>query len=168
MHPECTVNQGLDAVFLKAHLAYLDEIKYQCMPSSDENNLHKKDVMIKKIIYLDRNNDSGCWADISKAIKSAFGKQQAKTYKSVLILPESHPDFNPKLYNNVNHICPQMIYECIKRIFGRKQHECLSNSNRPKVVEIALRFTKLYDGVDLTDAKALRTHFDDFIYLDLL
>jgi hypothetical protein len=61
-----------------------------------------------------------------------------------------------------------MIYECVKRIFGRKQHECLSNSNRPKVVEISLRFAKLYDGVDLADQQVLRTYFDDFIYLDLL
>lgn len=61
-----------------------------------------------------------------------------------------------------------MIYECVKRIFGRKQHECLSNSNRPKVIEISLRFAKLYDGVDLSDQAVLRKHFDDFIYLDLL
>lgn len=61
-----------------------------------------------------------------------------------------------------------MIYECVKRIFGRKSHECLSSSNRPKVMEIALRFTKLYDGVDLTDEKVLRTYFDDFILLDFM
>ena len=35
-------------------------------------------------------------------------------------------------------------------------------------MEIALRFTKLYDGVDLTDEKALRSFFDDFITLDFM
>lgn len=61
-----------------------------------------------------------------------------------------------------------MIYECVKRIFGRKSHECLSNSNRPKVMEIALRFTKLYDGIDLSDANVLKKYFDDFITLDFM
>lgn len=61
-----------------------------------------------------------------------------------------------------------MIYECIKRIFGRKSHECLSNTNRPKVVDVALRFAKLYDGVDLSDSSVLKEYFDDFIHLDLM
>ena len=41
-----------------------------------------------------------------------------------------------------------MIYECIKRIFGRKSHDCLSGENKPKVVEVMLKFAKLYDGID--------------------
>lgn len=35
-------------------------------------------------------------------------------------------------------------------------------------MEIALRFTKLYDGIDLSDGKALREYFDDFITLDFM
>ena len=55
-----------------------------------------------------------------------------------------------------------MIFECIKRIFGRKDHTCLSSENKPKVVEVILKFAKLYDGVDLSKDDILRSHFDDF------
>ena len=61
-----------------------------------------------------------------------------------------------------------MIYECIKRIFGRKDHTCLSSANKPKVVEVILKFSKLYDGVDLSNDDVLRTYFDDFVRLDFL
>ena len=40
------------------------------------------------------------------------------------------------------------MFECIKRIFSRKAHDCLSSENKPKVVEVVLKFAKLYDGVD--------------------
>ena len=43
-----------------------------------------------------------------------------------------------------------MIYECIKRIFSRKSHDCLSSENKPKVVEVLLKFARLYDGVDFS------------------
>ena len=73
---------------------------------ADENAGTEKDLMLKQIIYLDRNNSSDCWPEISKAIESGIGKQSSKTFKSVLILPEQHPDFNPSLYNHLNHISP--------------------------------------------------------------
>lgn len=60
------------------------------------------------------------------------------------------------------------MFECIKRIFGRPLHDCLSSANKPKVVEVILKFAKLYDGVDLSDDQILRTHFDDFVRLDFL
>ena len=71
-------------------------------------------------------------------------------------------------YQTLNSICPQMIFECIKRIFGRKDHTCLSSANKPKVVEVILKFAKLYDGVDLSNDDVLRTYFDDFVRLDFL
>ena len=61
-----------------------------------------------------------------------------------------------------------MMFECIKRIFGRPAHDCLSSANKPKVVEVILKFAKLYDGVDLSNDQVLRTHFDDFVRLDFL
>ena len=61
-----------------------------------------------------------------------------------------------------------MIYECIKRIFSRKSHDCLSSENKPKAVEVILKFAKLYDGIDLNSDKVLRQHFDDFVRLDFL
>ena len=61
-----------------------------------------------------------------------------------------------------------MMYECIKRIFYRKSHDCLSAENKPKVVEVILKFAKLYDGVDLSNDAALTQFFDGFIRLDFL
>jgi hypothetical protein len=68
----------------------------------------------------------------------------------VLLVPEQHP-FDKALYHTVNPISPQFQYECIKRIFGRKEHDCLSSANKPKVVEVILKFAKLYDGVNFDD-----------------
>jgi len=60
------------------------------------------------------------------------------------------------------------MYECIKRIFGREDHSCLSAACKPKVVEIILKFAKLYDGFDLNNDDTLRSYFDDFVRLDFL
>ena len=79
-----------------------------------------------------------------------------KTYKTVLVVPEQHQDFNASLYHTTNPICPQMMFECIKRIFGRPSHDCLSSANKPKVVEVILKFAKLYDGADFSSDKMLR------------
>jgi hypothetical protein len=68
----------------------------------------------------------------------------------------------------MNPICPQMIYECIKRIFGRKSHDCLSSENKPKVVEVILKFAKLYDGVDFRNDNQLKQFFDIVVRLDFL
>lgn len=43
------------------------------------------------------------------------------------------------------------MYECIKRIFSRPNHECLSSENKPKVAEVILKFAKLYDGIDFKE-----------------
>lgn len=61
-----------------------------------------------------------------------------------------------------------MMFECIKRIFGRPKHDCLSAENKPKVVEVILKFAKLYDGSDFNDDTHLRKYFDDFVRLDFL
>ena len=61
-----------------------------------------------------------------------------------------------------------MIYECIKRIFGRKSHDCLSSENKPKVVEVILKFAKLYDGIDLQNDDKLKEHFDQVVRFDFL
>lgn len=75
-------------------------------------------------------------------------------------MPNQHADFDPALYHTFNPICPHMMYECIKRIFGRKSHDCLSAENKPKVVEVILKFAKLYDGAQLDNDQALKKNFD--------
>lgn len=67
----------------------------------------------------------------------------------------------------MNPISPQFIYECIKRIFGRKAHDCLSAENKPKVIEVILKFAKLYDGVDFHNPSHL-AHFDHCIRLEFM
>ena len=59
--------------------------------------------------------------------------------------------FDYKLYNSRNPICPHLTYECIRRIFGRKDHGCLSSANKPKAVEVVLKFVKLHDGFNFAD-----------------
>ena len=61
-----------------------------------------------------------------------------------------------------------MMFECIKRIFGRPSHDCLSSACKPKVVEVILKFAKLYDGADFQSDDRLKQHFDDFVRLDFL
>jgi len=108
------------------------------------------------------------WPDIHRTIKKAYQGCPTKTHKSVIILPEQHPNFDASLYHTQNPICPQMMFECIKRIFGRPKHDCLSSANKPKVVEVILKFAKLYDGSDFSNDEQLRKHFDDCVRLDFL
>lgn len=124
--------------------------------------------MLKQFIYLDRNNTPDVWGDIQKTIISAHKNRTVKDFRTILIVPKQHRDFEPKLYKTLNPICPQMIYECSKRIFNRKQHNCLSGANKPKVVDVILKFTKLYDGVDLNDDVFLHKYFDQVVRLDFL
>ena len=63
----------------------------------------------------------------------------------------------------MNPISPHYIYECIKRIFSRKSHDCLSSENKPKVAEVILKFARLYDGIDFSDPQAFRRYFDSHL-----
>ena len=60
------------------------------------------------------------------------------------------------------------MYECIKRIFSRKSHDCLSSENKPKVVEVILKFAKLYDGFDFNDEGQMSLYFDHCIKLEFM
>ena len=42
----------------------------------------------------------------------------------------------------------------------------MSNENKPKVVEVVLKFAKLYDGVDFNDNRFMDSMFDDYIIYD--
>jgi len=67
-----------------------------------------------------------------------------------------------------NPICPHLIFECCKRIFNRKEHGCLSGENKPKAVEVVLKFAKLHDHFDFHDENQLRSYFDDILFLDFM
>lgn len=157
------MHQAIDIIRDKADQDYLDAIASHCNSSvSNENaanSLHGEPVLSKQLIYLDRNNTPDVWSDIQKTIEKSnkdSKKQSVRPYKTILILPEQHIDFDRSSYTTQNPICPQMIYECIKRIFGRKSHDCLSSENKPKVVEVILKFARLYDGVDFSNDESMR------------
>jgi hypothetical protein len=44
----------------------------------------------------------------------------------------------------------------------------LSGENKPKVIEVILKFAKLYDGTDFNDEKQLLSYFDSYIKLDFM
>ena len=69
---------------------------------------------------------------------------------SVVLLPKME-DFDFSRYNKLNPICPHLTFECIKRIFGRKSHNCLSGANKDKSVEVILKFVKLHDDFNFKD-----------------
>lgn len=76
-------------------------------------------------------------------------------YKTLIMLPLQIP-FDNSRYLKVNPICPELTYESIKRIFGRVKHGCLNGSNKPKAVEVVLKFVKLYDGANFLDKNNLK------------
>ena len=90
-----------------------------------------------------------------------------KDYRSVVLLPKME-SWDRSLYRERNPICPHLIYECCKRIFGRKDHSCLSGANKPKAVEIVLKFAKLHDGFDFDDQLQVKEYFDDIAVLDFM
>jgi hypothetical protein len=90
-----------------------------------------------------------------------------RDYRTVVLLPKQEP-FNKSLYYSKNPICPHLIFECCKRIFNRRAHGCLSGDNKPKVVEVVLKFAKLHDGYDFDDYEQLHSFFDDVLVLDFM
>jgi hypothetical protein len=90
-----------------------------------------------------------------------------RDYRTVVLLPKQET-FNKSLYNSKNPICPHLIFECCKRIFNRRAHGCLSGDNKPKVVEVVLKFAKLHDGYDFDDYDQLHSFFDDVLVLDFM
>jgi hypothetical protein len=56
----------------------------------------------------------------------------------------------------------------MKRIFSRRSHDCLSAENKPKVVEVILKFAKLYEGVDFQDEEFLSQYFDHHLHLNFM
>lgn len=75
---------------------------------------------------------------------------------------------SPKHIFHLNPIHPCLTYECIRRIFNRESHSCLSAENKPKAVEVVLKFVKLHDGVDFQDQAQLQKLFSAIISVDFV
>jgi hypothetical protein len=118
----------------------------------------------KTIIYLDRNNTPDIWSDIRKTIVE-FHAGKPKDWATVILLPKQE-DWDRSQYKTLNPICPHLIYECCKRIFNRTEHGCLNSSNKPKVIDVILKFAKLHDGFDFE--KMPLQYFDFMLNLDFL
>lgn len=85
----------------------------------------------------------------------------------MVLLPKQEA-WDKTLYKLKNPICPHLIYECCKRIFGRKEHGCLNASNKPKVIDVVLKFAKLHDKFDFDDQQQLQSYFDHSVVLDFM
>ena len=85
----------------------------------------------------------------------------------MVLLPKQEP-WDKSLYVRKNPICPHLIFECCTRIFNRKEHGCLSGNNKPKAVEVVLKFAKLHDEFDFCDERQVRSYFDDILFLDFM
>ena len=108
----------------------------------------------KTIVYLDRNNTPDIWGDIKRTVvessKATSTTGLPKDYRTVVLLPKQE-QFDKSLYRTKNPICPHLIFECCNRIFKRREHGCLSGNNKPKAVEVVLKFAKLHDDFDFQD-----------------
>ena len=197
-HPEVPFHEIIDIIRGKADQDYLDEIARHCISDFDGakfqheakraaktlidlENAHPNLVssksssskanrnLPKQIIYLDRNNTPDVWGDIQRAVEenSSNAPGKPKDYRTVVLLPKQEP-FDKTLYRAQNPICPHLIFECCKRIFNRKAHGCLSGDNKPKVVEVVLKFAKLHDGFDFEDMQQIHSYFDDVLVLDFM
>ncbi|TNV80694.1 hypothetical protein FGO68_gene7919 [Halteria grandinella] len=109
-------------------------------------------VSTNNILYLDRNNTPDIWGSISTA---------SPHVTSILLTPiqptyTSHPFLKP------NPITPDLFFHCAKRIFSRYSHDCLSAADKPKAIEVLLKFTRLYDNASFTEQR----HFSERIEID--
>lgn len=120
----------------------------------------------KSIIYLDRNNTPDVWGDIRDTIVNSH-PAGFKDYSTVVLLPKQEP-WDTTLYRTTNPICPHLIFECCKRIFNRKEHGCLNGSNKPKVIDVILKFAKLHDGFDFQNMEQVHSYFDQVLVLDFM
>ena len=124
----------------------------------------------KTIVYLDRNNTPDIWGDIKKTVDETSREAVAlggKRHRTVVLLPKQER-FDKTLYRRKNPICPHLIFECCNRIFKRREHGCLSGENKPKAVEVVLKFAKLHDDFDFDDEEQVSSYFDDVLCLDFM
>ena len=93
------------------------------------------------------------WGDIKRTIDESSqhnDEASGKQHRTVVLLPKQE-QWDKSLYKKKNPICPHLIFECCNRIFKRKEHGCLSAENKPKAVEVVLKFAKLHDEFDFHD-----------------
>lgn len=104
-HPEVSQHEAIDIIRGKADQDYLDAITFQCDYTNGDIN-SENSFKTKQIIYLDRNNTPDVWGDIQKTITKANKSKKVKEFKTVLMVPEQHPDFDISSYTTLNSICP--------------------------------------------------------------
>jgi len=133
-HPETPFHDVIDIIRPLADAEYLSRIR-------DHSSY----------AYLDRNNTPDVWPSILHAI---MGRP------SVLLVPEQPAFGHP--YSRPNPISPHLFFHCATRIFQRPIHSCLSGADKPKAIEVLLKFTRLYDHCDLSKP----TPFNDLLHVD--
>lgn len=69
-HPEVGQHEAIDIIRPKADQDYLDAITFHCNDNVDNEN-SSSEFLVKRMIYLDRNNTPDIWPDINRTIKEA-------------------------------------------------------------------------------------------------
>eukprot|EP00347_Sterkiella_histriomuscorum_P002864 403366501 len=114
---------------------------------------------ILEILFIDKNNTPDKWETISTFLrKLAIENNQETAQKLIMLVPQQAP-FNPTIYKISNAICPQFVYECLFRIFNRKNH-CLSHEHKPKAVEVILKYQKFFDNISFDNDSTILQYFD--------
>ena len=171
-HPDTPFHEIIDIIRDKADRDYLDQVAAQAgsnddpLPIGRSRTSTAKPNLPKTIVFLDRNNTPDVWGDIRDTI-AASHEGRAKDYRTVVLLPKMEA-WPKEQFRAKNPICPHLVYECCKRIFGRKEHGCLNSENKPKAVEVVLKFAKLHDGFDFDDRDQILSYFDDVLTLDFM
>ncbi len=162
-HPGREFHEVIDIIRALADKEFLDDIlsySEQDKVTAAADDVTRPLLMQQKtLIYLDRNNTPDIWPDIQKAIA------QQRNSRTILILPTQ---MNVPAYRCQNPLSPAFFFECCNRIFKRPKHECLSSDNKPKVIEVLLKFQKLYDGCRFDDRAGLEGFFDEVVECDFM
>ena len=66
-----------------------------------------------------------------------------------------------------NPISPQFIYECLFRVFSRKNH-CLANDNKPLAVVVVFRYAKMFDDINFEDQEYFKKYFDTTLSVEFV
>ena len=165
-HPEVPFHEVIDIIRDDADKEYLDQIaRHNHTPSEQSEAAYDaSNPAPKTLIYLDRNNTPDVWGDIRDTVNQS---SESRDFRTVVLLPKQEA-FDKTLYHQKNPICPHLIFECCNRIFKRKEHGCLSGANKPKAVEVVLKFAKLHDQFDFHDDEQIRSYFDEVLFLDFM
>ncbi|CDW71775.1 UNKNOWN [Stylonychia lemnae] len=175
-HPDVDFQAAFDIIRGQAEEVFNQQIREACVQSQDEmasytlisaGEQSQNYEKVLDILYVDKNNTPDKWEVMSSFLTEISHENQLQARQKTILIVPTQTDFDYSLCKKVNAICPQFVYECLFRIFNRKNH-CLSSSIKPKAVEVVLKFVKLYDNIDFKDQTVPLSYFDHFLKIEFV